>query len=63
MSMLFFDRERTSHGLSIGPIQHCGYVLLINEDKKQPNCSAVTAIINGYVRIIVYTHKNIKKGE
>ncbi len=44
----------------MGPISHCGYVALINQSNN-PNCTAVTAVVKGRIRILVFTNKNIVK--
>ena len=60
--MTLHNAAQAKDRLSIGPIEYCGYVCLINEDKR-PNCQAFRGVIKGILRVIIYTNRNIKKGE
>ena len=51
----------TDHYLA--PRDFCGYVLLINSSKKTNNCNSITAIVNNFLRVLIYTNRKIKKGE
>lgn len=59
----YIDHSIPSKSLKIGPILHCGYITLINNLGPLNNCQSLKCIINGQIRIIIYTIKKIKKNE
>ena len=62
--MTLIPGERPSSKVIIGPVTRCGYVCLINGvEEKKANCEVITAVISKQVRIIIYTSKQIAKGE
>lgn len=59
--MTLVEGTKPSNTIMIGPRDYCGYICLINGAKEQEaNCSSRKVEINGFVRIIVFTHKTIK---
>ena len=54
----------TPQDVFVAPKDFAGYVLLVNTGNGfTNNCSTLRTIINGIVRIVLYTNKNISKGE
>jgi len=49
----------------LAPRDYCGYIPLMNSGpkKNQNNCKSITGIINGRLRIIIYSIKTIQLGE
>lgn len=61
--MTLVNSDRPFSKVIIGPVRMCGYVCLINGSKeKEANCKVVTVELNGAIRIILYSHKKIAKG-
>lgn len=59
----YIDFQIPSKALKIGPILHCGYITLLNNLGSKNNCKSLKCIINGQIRIIIFTTKRIYKNE
>lgn len=62
MIMSFIEHLDTTKSLFLGPILHCGYIPLIN-DLDHNNCASIKCVLNGKLRILIYTTQKIVKGE
>lgn len=47
----------------IGPIRFCGYIPLINDLNDKNNCKSIIGVVEGRLRVIIYTTKKILCGE
>lgn len=61
-SIMLYSEKNGPRDLFLAPKDFCGYIPLINSSHdKAANCNSLKVILEGSVRIIVYTIRAIEK--
>lgn len=63
-TIMLFSTKDSPCDVYLAPKDFCGYVCLINnESEEKSNCKSLRAVIKGALRIIIYSFKDIVKGD
>jgi len=60
MTYSLFSVLPPCNSLVLGPIRYNGYIPLLNDLGKNNNCKSIITIVGNKLRVIVYSHREIK---